>query len=113
MKIVISCKGNTLEDELDPRFGRCAWLLVYETDNGNFAAVDNSGNRDAQQSAGIHTAAKAVELGAGLVITGICGPKAAEVLKGKNIPVIESRPEKITDVLKRNAEKIREFRVSQ
>ena len=41
MKIAVSSSGNNLDSRIDPRFGRCAYFVVAETDNMNFEAFDN------------------------------------------------------------------------
>ena len=41
MKIAVSSQGKNLESPLDPRFGRCAYFLIVETDDMSFEAVHN------------------------------------------------------------------------
>ena len=43
MKVVITSQGSNLEDMVDPRFGRCAYFLVVDTDTGSVEAVPNPG----------------------------------------------------------------------
>ncbi len=32
MKIAITSEGNSLNSLIDPRFGRCAFFAIYDTD---------------------------------------------------------------------------------
>ena len=41
MKIAVSSSGNNLDSQIEPRFGRCAYLVVADTENMNFEAFDN------------------------------------------------------------------------
>ena len=33
MKIAITSTGNSLESNIDQRFGRCAYFVIYNTEN--------------------------------------------------------------------------------
>jgi predicted Fe-Mo cluster-binding NifX family protein len=39
MKIAISSTGNTIESEIDSRFGRCPYFLILEIENKNIKNV--------------------------------------------------------------------------
>ena len=41
MKIAISSSGQDLAAQLDPRFGRCRYFLIIETDTMGFEVCDN------------------------------------------------------------------------
>jgi hypothetical protein len=56
MKIAISASGPTLESPVDPRFGRAACFIIYDSANGQFEAHDNKQNLNAVQGAGIQAA---------------------------------------------------------
>jgi predicted Fe-Mo cluster-binding NifX family protein len=55
MKVAVSATGITLDAEIDPRFGRCATLMLVETDDMSFEAIDNA-NSALSGGAGIQTA---------------------------------------------------------
>ncbi|MFB3925736.1 MAG: NifB/NifX family molybdenum-iron cluster-binding protein [Syntrophales bacterium] len=42
MKVAVSSTGPDLESLLDPRFGRCRYYLIVDTESLAFEAVDNS-----------------------------------------------------------------------
>ena len=41
MKICVTADGNTLESNIDPRFGRCAYFLIVDLETMEFEAIDN------------------------------------------------------------------------
>jgi predicted Fe-Mo cluster-binding NifX family protein len=90
MKIVVSAKGGSPDSELDPRFGRAAGFLVFDTESGSWKAVDNSTALSAAHGAGIQSAEKVSRLGASIVISGHVGPKAYAVLAAEGIRVYSS-----------------------
>ncbi len=87
MKIAISAKGKGLDDEIDPRFGRAAYFIIVDPETMEFKAVDNTQNIEAMQGAGIQAARTVAEEGAGVLITGHCGPKAFVTLQAAKINV--------------------------
>jgi len=82
MKAAISSTGPELQSKVDPRFGRCAYLIFYDTDTGDWEAVPNA-NMDASGGAGIRTAQSVVDRGVEAVVTGNIGPNAMQVLSGQ------------------------------
>lgn len=87
MKIAITSSGTKLDDEVDPRFGRARYFLVYETETGDLDVVENKQNLNAAQGAGIQAGQSVAATGAMAVLTGNCGPKAFRVLGQAGISV--------------------------
>jgi predicted Fe-Mo cluster-binding NifX family protein len=87
MKIAISARGPNLEAEVEPRFGRCPFFLVIDTDTRKFEAVDNS-SAGASGGAGISAAQMIAGKGVVTVLTGNCGPNAYQTLSAAGIKVI-------------------------
>jgi len=86
MRIAVSSTGPGLDAEMDPRFGRCAYFVIVEDDSLEFEAIENP-NAMATGGAGIQSAQLVAERGAGLVLTGSCGPNAFQTLQAAGIPV--------------------------
>lgn len=84
MKIVISSQSNKETSALDPRFGRCAYFAIYDTNQKTFEFKENL-NIHESQGAGISSAQSVVDLGVASVITGNLGPKAKQVLDGNGV----------------------------
>lgn len=85
MKIAVSAQKPELDNEVDPRFGRARWIVIYDTENGKVESIDNSENLNAVQGAGIKTAELVVEKDCQVVLTGHLGPKAFKVLKAAGV----------------------------
>jgi predicted Fe-Mo cluster-binding NifX family protein len=88
MKIALTSSGKTLESPLDPRFGRAANFILVDTDSGGFETHDNAQNLNAAQGAGIQSAETVSRLGAQVVVTGHCGPKAFRTLRAAGVQVV-------------------------
>ena len=87
MKIAISSAGPGLDDSVDPRFGRCQYFTIADTETGDSETVDNS-NAMAGGGAGIATAQMIASKGVEAVLTGNCGPNAYETLSAAGIQVV-------------------------
>lgn len=87
MKILVSAQGNDIDSLVDPRFGRCRYLILLETTNGEWHAYDNRATAEASGGAGVEASNRAVSLGAEALVTGNVGPNAARVLGAAHISV--------------------------
>ncbi|MEW6594030.1 MAG: NifB/NifX family molybdenum-iron cluster-binding protein [Thermodesulfobacteriota bacterium] len=89
MKIAVSSTGKELSSQVDPRFGRAAYLLIIDSDSGAITEViDNSAAGAMAQGAGISAASRIAEAGAKAILTGVVGPKAAVVCEKAGIAMI-------------------------
>lgn len=86
MKIALSATGKDLGSTIDPRFGRCANIIILETDSGEFEVHENP-NAMAGGGAGIQTSQFIADSGAKAVITGNVGPNAFRTLAAAGITV--------------------------
>jgi predicted Fe-Mo cluster-binding NifX family protein len=86
MKIAIAAAGPDLAAAADPRFGRCAWFVVVDTETlasealGNVAVQQGSG-------AGIAAAQQVAGTGALAVVATNVGPNAHQALTAGGIKV--------------------------
>lgn len=85
MKVAISAQGGDLEALVDLRFGRAPWLIIADTESGEYEAVDNRANAEAARGAGVQAATTVASRGVGAVITGNVGPNAHKVLVAAGI----------------------------
>ncbi|MBK1693831.1 hypothetical protein CKO09_03625 [Chromatium weissei] len=88
MKIAITSSGLNLDSAIDPKFGRCAYLTLFDTDSNTFTVTANP-FQNAHGGAGTQTAQWVLNQNATVLLTGHCGPKAAAVLNAENIRVVE------------------------
>jgi len=86
MKIAISSSGQDMDSAIDPRFGRCAYFLIVETDDMSFEVLDNE-SAALGGGAGIQSAQFVISKGAKAVITGNCGPNAIKTLSAGGVKV--------------------------
>jgi predicted Fe-Mo cluster-binding NifX family protein len=87
MKVAVTAKGNALDSEVDPRFGRCPWFLIVNTNDMTFQAIDNA-NMSAGGGAGVQSGQLMAEHDVECVLTGNCGPNAFSTLNAAGIKVI-------------------------
>lgn len=86
MKIVVTSTGPELSSAADPRFGRCGYFIVVDTDSMDFTAHSNASS-SAMGGAGIQAGQFASSLGAEVIVTGAVGPNAARVLSAAGMKV--------------------------
>jgi predicted Fe-Mo cluster-binding NifX family protein len=101
MKIAVTSQGSTLESQLDPRFGRAAFIIIVDTKTLEFEAFDNSKNKNAFKGAGIQAATMISDNDAQVLLTGFCGPNAFKTLEAAGIKVANDQTGKIIDVVKK------------
>jgi len=87
MKIAVSAKGNSLDSNVDPRFGGSTGFVLFDTDTGTAGYLDNTARSSLSQGAGIQTAKEIAAAGTETLITGQLGPKAAGVLRKFRIKI--------------------------
>jgi predicted Fe-Mo cluster-binding NifX family protein len=87
MKVAVTSTGPSLDAAVDPRFGRCAWFVLVETDDMTFEAVENASG-SLSGGAGIQSAKQMAQKGANAVLTGNCGPNAHQTLSAAGIDVV-------------------------
>ena len=87
MRIAITATAPDLDAKVDPRFGRCPFFLIVETDDLSFEAMENP-NVTQGSGAGIQSAQLMAERGVTHVLTGNCGPNAHQALTAAGIAVV-------------------------
>ena len=100
MKIAVTSKGTDLDSQVDPRFGRAAFILIVDSETFNFEVMDNKENVNALKGAGIQAASMVNDRGAEILLTGFCGPKAFQVLKAAKIGVANDAGGSVKDAVK-------------
>lgn len=89
MKIAISAEGPTTQDIVDPRFGRAAGFVIYDTETKTLEYIDNGAAQAAAQGAGLMAVETVVEAGAKVVLSGYIGPKALEALQAVGLGTVQ------------------------
>ena len=88
MKIAVSAKGPDLSSHVDPRFGRAAYFIIYDTAGNAFEVLRNAENVAAAQGAGIQTAQLVANQSVDVVVSGNMGPKAFEALRAAGVRIV-------------------------
>lgn len=100
MIVCITSSGPDLESQADPRFGRCAYFIFFDTDSQEHTAVANP-QQDAAGGAGVQSGQLVVERKAGVVLTGNVGPNAFQVLNAAGIPMVTGVSGTVGEVIKK------------
>jgi predicted Fe-Mo cluster-binding NifX family protein len=87
MKICVTATANTLNAQIDPRFGRCSYLIIVDSETMQFEAIPNMA-AGATGGAGIQAAQTITKKDVKLVITGNVGPNAFGALSAANIEIM-------------------------
>ena len=100
MKIAISTSGKDLDSSIEPRFGRCPYFLIVETEDMSFQVHENE-NISLGGGAGIQSAQFVASMGAKVVITGNCGPNAVQTLSAAGIELFTGQSGTIKEAIER------------
>jgi len=87
LKVAVSATGASLDAAVDPRFGRCAYFVIVDTDTMKFEAFQNP-SQYASGGAGIQAAQTIASKGAKTVLTGNVGPNAYQALSAAGIQIV-------------------------
>jgi len=100
MKIAITAQNPSPESPVDPRFGRAAWLMIYDPGSNSWESIDNSAGINAAHGAGIQAAQKVVDHQALALVTGAIGPKAFQSLTAAGIRIFHGASGTVREALK-------------
>lgn len=99
MKLAISALGQDLHSNLDLRFGRAQYFIVYDLESETFEAIENQGFT-ARGGAGIATAQQLLGQAISGVISGNFGPNAYELLRDGGVRMYKAEERPIEDIIK-------------
>ena len=100
MKIAISSTGKDLNSQVDPRFGRCAYFIVVETEDMSFEACENE-NTALSGGVGIQSASFIISKNVKAVLTGNCGPKAMQTFTAGEVEVFTGQAGMVKEAVER------------
>ncbi|MGB2601678.1 MAG: NifB/NifX family molybdenum-iron cluster-binding protein [Candidatus Omnitrophota bacterium] len=110
MKICITAQGNDLEAQVDPRFGRCQYFVITDTDTDETDVLENS-NKDGMGGVGVQSGQLMAEKQVKVVLTGNVGPNAFQTLQAGGIEVITGVSGKVKEAIEKY--KKGEFKATQ
>ncbi|MFW6189455.1 MAG: NifB/NifX family molybdenum-iron cluster-binding protein [Planctomycetota bacterium] len=88
MKLCVTSQGPEPSSQVDPRFGRARYFIIYDDKADEYSVVDNEQNLNAASGAGVQAASNVADAGAQLVISGHIGPRAMTVLQEAEVKVV-------------------------
>jgi predicted Fe-Mo cluster-binding NifX family protein len=100
MKICVSATANNLEAQVDPRFGRCFYFIVVDSETMQFEAIPNMAV-GATGGAGIQAAQVIADKGVKVVITGNVGPNAFGALSAAGIEIMTGASGVVKEVVEK------------
>lgn len=100
MKIAVTSQGKDLDSQVDPRFGRAAYIIIVDSETMDFEVLDNKENLNAFKGAGIQAASNIADKGAEILLTGFCGPNAFKTLDTAGVKVANNASGTIRDAVK-------------
>lgn len=86
-KIAVTSEGPSLDDLVDPRFGRAAGFVVVDLNTMEHRYIDNGQSQVMAQGAGIQAAEMMAREAVDCLLTGFVGPKAFQALAAARIKV--------------------------
>ena len=99
MKIAVSATSNSIDAPINPRFGRCQYFVIMDTDTMEVKAVTNDA-LGAMSGAGIQAAQILVSNSVQLVLTGNVGPNAFNVLSAAGVRILTGIRGTVNEVIK-------------
>lgn len=86
-KIAVSSYGPTLDDKVDPRFGRAGGYVVVDVNTRETQYIDNGASQVMSHGAGIQAAELVARAGADVLLSGYVGPQAFQALSAAGIVI--------------------------
>ena len=100
MKLCISAVENSLDAQLDPRFGRCPYFVIVDSEIMHFEAALNMAS-GAMSGVGIQAAQTIASKGVKVLITSSIGPNAFQVLSSAGVKVATGASGIVRDVVEK------------
>jgi len=100
MKISLSSTADNLDGQLDPRFGRCPYLLIVDPKTLQYEAIPNAA-AGASGGAGIQAAQTIINKQATTLITGNIGPNAFGALQAAGVEILIEPPATIREIIEK------------
>jgi predicted Fe-Mo cluster-binding NifX family protein len=103
-RIAVTAAEPSLDAEVDPRFGRCAYFVIMDAERGTLETLKNTNAAAAGGGVGVESAQMIASKKAEVLLTGKCGPSALEALSSKGIHVVTGCSGTVRDAVRRYKE---------
>ena len=98
MRILLTAKGNTPDSQIDERFGRAEYFMIYDDQKDEYEAVENSGKFE-NSGAGVRASQFVIDQKVDGLITGALGPKAYMIINDVGIKTWKNQVGTVEEVL--------------
>jgi predicted Fe-Mo cluster-binding NifX family protein len=99
-KICVSATGSSINSQIDPRFGRCAYFIIADADTMDYYYLPNPAC-ESPHGAGTQAAQVVANQSVRTVITGMVGPNAQRLLTASGIGVITGTTGTVKNAIQR------------
>ena len=100
MRICVTAFSDKPDADVDPRFGRCRYFVIIDSETMNYEVAENTG-LDTAGGAGIQAAQTIANKGVDVLITGNIGPNAFNVLSAAQIKMVTGASGTVKEVVER------------
>ncbi len=90
MKVAVSSKGDTLDSEMDSRFGRCKFFAIYDSEDKSTLFIDNTA-ASLTEGAGPAALQLLTSQGVSKLVSGNFGVKIKTLSSDLNVQLIVMR----------------------
>ena len=87
MIVAITSTGNTIESSIDPRFGRCAFFVLYDTESKEIFFHKNP-YKEVEEAAGVSVVDWLSQFSCSKIVSGEFGSKIKHLLDEQQIQMI-------------------------
>ncbi|NCC99779.1 MAG: dinitrogenase iron-molybdenum cofactor biosynthesis protein [Bacteroidia bacterium] len=99
MKIAITSEGNSLNSLIDPRFGRCSFFAIYDTDTKNTEFILNP-VKESLEGAGPAAVQFIASKEVKKIVAGEFGGKIKSLLDNLKIDMLKDNGKTISEIIK-------------
>ena len=100
MKVCVTSENISLDSKVDPRFGRCQYFIIVDTETLVFESIKNP-NIESMGGAGIQSAQLVASKMIKALITGNIGPNAFQTLQAAGIEVFTGASGTVEEAIKK------------
>ena len=100
MKVAVSSLGESLDSQVNPRFGRSEIFVIIDTADDRYRVLQNSSVRSSG-GAGVETVSLLADQGIDAVVSGYIGPHAQRALDARGIAAYSVASGTVAEVVAR------------
>ena len=100
MLVAFCARGEGFDSQLDPRFGRCPFFILADSESGKVVEVISNDNSSASGGSGPQSAQMLAEKKVDAVLAGNVGPNAVTALKAAGIEIYRGGDETVGEAIK-------------